>query len=182
MIATGIALAGGGVVLLRLGWQRSGIPVAAGWMAIVAALALLAVAGGTWGLAVAGSSSVCAALLLLAATAATAPAGRVAAERAVAPAAPPRLRADDVGRRLAVFLLVVPAGLVLSAAIGWTAQRAAVAGGWGAADATALALFLMPLAWGGLAGWQMTRDGPVAMARGALALALVAGLIYLAGS
>ncbi len=168
-----IILAAVGPLLLRFGWQRQRGPVIAGWLALGAAAALLTATNGAWGLAVGATASMAMGLLILAHAAWTAPAGRAAATRERQRIERPRLPLRLIGRRVLVFVLVVPGGLLASAFLGWAAQHASVTAGWDLANATALALLLAPIAWALMTTWQMLQRSPLRMA---IAPVLAAGL------
>ena len=150
-----ILLAASGPLLLRMGWQRLRAPVIAGWVALAGAAALLLASEGAWGLAAGATAAMASAGLMISLAGFTSPTGREAVRRESARRPREPLRWRGIGRCLLVFVAVVPAGLAASAFFAWAAQRAAFHAGWDAADSTALALFLAPLAWASAASWQL---------------------------
>jgi hypothetical protein len=105
---------------------------------------------------------------------------RASEERIVPPQPPLPFDGADLARRLLIFLIVVPLDLAATALLAWAAQRTAYRGRWADADATALALFLLPLLWMMIAGWQMTaRPRLAAMAAAPLGCAALGGLLWL---
>lgn len=175
-IGIGIAAAGLAIMLVRAGWGGRRAVAGAGWLLLAGTLAWLIGRDGAWGAAIAATAAMATALLILLRAAWTAPVGRVRAVRARPSITLPRLRAGAIGRRLAVFALVVPGGLAATALLAFGAQAGAARIGWAEADRTVMMLMLQPTAWGVLAGWQMLRSGPAAMVMPMLACA-AAGLL-----
>lgn len=166
MLAVPLLAAALGVVLLRFGWGRTGgVAVGGGWALIFAGLGMLVWGDGAWGLALGTSAAILAALGLLGQAALTTPAGRQAPVREPAPSLP--LRGDGlrgIGRRVAVFLCVVPAAAATSVLIALAGQALARAAGWHPADSGVAGLVLFPVAWTILATMLLLKDGPLRMA------------------
>jgi hypothetical protein len=171
--SAGVAL---GVLALRAGWGASRAPVAIGWLLIVLGLGALAARTGAWGLAFGATIAMLAAFLLLGREALATPARRASPGGARSGETLPRPRLTGLGRRTAVFLLVVPMGFAATQLLAFGAQAAARRAGWVEADATTLALLLQPTAWAVLASIQVMRAGPVAMIVPVL-LCTLAGLL-----
>lgn len=186
-LAAALALWAAGPVVLRYGWQRNR-PVVAGAWAILALAAVLLVRGeGAWGLAAGATCAMASAMVMLGMAAAVTPGAivrtpRAAAERGGAPPGDLPL-GGDLARRLTIFLVVVVLDLAASALLAWSVQRGLFRSGTGAADATALALFLLPLLWVAMASWQMMLDRTAAITAGMMAApisaALLGGLLWL---
>lgn len=180
MLVPGLALAAGGPVLLRRGWNRSLAFVVAGWAAFALAGLLVLRADGAWGLAVGCTIASCVALGLLALAALRSPAARSArAAREALPQAPARFDGTDLARRIAIFLVVGILDLISALILAWACQRLAFVGGIAEANALIIGLFALPLAWAALASWQMTRSRIRDMLAAALATALTGGLAWL---
>ncbi|WBH18066.1 hypothetical protein [Sphingomonas radiodurans] len=165
------------MVLVRVGWGGQRVYGAIGWGLAVAALVLLAARDGAWGIAigvVAGTATALAIVLH---------AGMLSPARALRPAreAPaislPRRRGDLL-RRLGVFALVVPAAFAAAQWLAFGAHAAARGAGAPEADATAIMLFLQPIAWMAIMAWQMTRDGPSRMILPPAAAALLGTILW----
>ena len=143
-----------GVVVLRLAWslkQRSPGANAAGWALLVLAVALGGTAAGAWGIAVASLVAMAAAALLLGWAASTSPRGRAGASNRRAGMLPETDEPLHFGRRALTFVLVALAALAASIALAIGLRAAALGLGWNEADANAVALMAVPLAWGALA-------------------------------
>ena len=181
-IGIGIGIAGGiaasvlAIMLVRAGWGGRRRLAAGGWLLLAGACAWLIARDGAWGAAILATAAMATALLLLLGAAWTAPAGRMRPPRTPPSITLPRLRIGAIGRRCAVFALVVPGGLAATVLLAFGAQAAAGRIGWMEADRTVMMLILQPTAWGVLAGWQMLRSGPMAMTTPMLACA-AAGLL-----
>lgn len=170
-----------GPVALRLGWRHHRAPVALGWAALALAAVLLARDSGAWGLAVGSTVAMLSALALLAQAALATPSPRRAtAGRIAMPLPAESIDWPDVRRRAGVFLVVIVLDLVATLFLAWSAQRALFRSGANAADATALALLLLPVLWLGLASWQMTRNHLGTMLPLPVALIVVGGVTWLA--
>lgn len=161
-IALALLLVVAGIVLVRTGWGGRRALARIGWGVIALAVAVLMAGDGAWGLAVAASGGMVAALLLLAREALRTAPTRSPPARAPASVTLPH-RALGVGRRLLVFLLVVPVGAAAAYLFAMGAEGAAARLGWSPADRTALAFFAAPVAWTVLASVQMIQPGPVRM-------------------
>jgi hypothetical protein len=145
---------------------------------ILAAALLLGIAAGAWGIAVSAMATSTAALLILAYVAAHSVAARrtLAREAAVHPVDVQAV-VSGLPRRFAVFLLVVPGGIVASTIVALGARAVASRAGWDAADSTMVALAGMPFVWSIIASLQMTQSSLVRMVAIALVPALAGGLL-----
>ena len=175
----------GGIALLRLAWgrpDRSLVLVAAGWaLLLVGALAGVRL-GGAWGLAVATIVAMAAALAVLAVAAATAPAtARAAAPNRRAGVAPDGAPLA-LGRRVVTFLIVVPLALATAIAFAIGVRGAALLVGVGEADANAIALFAVPLAWGLLSVTVLMRHSRAAQLATLLLYALAGAVGFIPGT
>lgn len=151
-----------GVLLIRQGWgARRGVAIA-GWGTVAAAIALLATADGAWGIAVGATAAMLAAIALLAREAVRTAPTRTPAAREPASVTLPH-RALGVGRRLLVFVLVVPVGAAAAYMFAMGAEGAAARLGWHAADRTALAMATAPVAWMVIGSVQLIQSGPIPM-------------------
>ena len=175
-----LALGGAGLslVLVRLGWGgRRGLAVA-GWALAAVSLLALTLADGAWGLAMGLAVGSVVALALVLQAGWVSPAGRTRKSRAMPSADLPHSW-RGMGRRLAVFALVVPIGFAASL---WLAYGLnGLMKGDGALDANSVAalLFVQPVAWTALMSWQMTRPGPRAMIVQPLVAALAGTLLWM---
>ncbi len=165
-----------GVAALRRGWGGRRGWIIAGWTLIGAALIALAVTAGAWGLAIGSSAAMAAAMAILARAGIAEPARDKRSPRAIPTVTPPRWRWRGLARRIAVFLLIVPVGLVASAVLAFGADALARRAGWVEADSLALALFVQPVAWAILAAIQSMKPGPARMIAPALICAAI-GLV-----
>lgn len=168
-----------GMLLVRVGWggQRHAAP--AGWAITIAASAVLVARDGAWGLAMGGVVAMTVAVTIVLHAGWAAPARARRAPREAPSITLPR-RPGDLARRIAVFVLVVPAAFAAAQWLAYGAQALARRAGAGEADAIVLTMFLQPTLWGVLMVWQMTRPGPMRMiapplAATALGTALWAG-------
>lgn len=151
-----------GLLLVRLGWGGRRGASAVGWTAATVGLVVLTVGDGAWGLAMGIVAGTVAALAILLYAGLTTPAKRLRAARAPLSITLPR-RPADLGRRLLVFVLVVPVAFVAAQWFAFGVQALARRHGAGDTNAIVLTLFLQPLLWAGLMAWQMTRAGPARM-------------------
>lgn len=139
-----------GVAALRLAWaqpRRSAGLNALAWGAVAAGLVVLAWADGAWGVAVGLTAAMLTAAIFLAIAAAAPGNGRRRDEAAA-------IRKDRdgrpelaLGRRTAIFLLVVPGAFAASVLLSLAALGLARQAGWSEADGIALAFYLFPFAW-----------------------------------
>jgi hypothetical protein len=162
-----------GVMLLRFGWGGHRATICAGWIAILAGIALLGRANGAWGIAIGSVLAMAAGAALLGWAAWTAPTRPARAERAtrMTAAAGPRRRFTG---RLATFAIVGPAGFAAAQILALALHAAARGAGRAEADATALALLLQPAVWAVLMTVQLLCARRVAMIAAA-ALTAAAG-------
>ena len=179
VLALGLVLCTAGVALLRASWgQRKPALTALGWSALVLGTAAAAMAEGAWGIAMAWLAATLAGALLLGHAVVTTPAGRAVAGREPLTTDSWRFDASDFGRRLAVFVLVVPVGFAAAQLLAFGAQAAARRAGWAEADTMVLMLLGQPIAWTILASIQITRRGPIAMIVPAVAFALAGAILW----
>ncbi|WP_325283807.1 hypothetical protein [Sphingomonas sp.] len=173
-----------GALLLRFGWDAREPAqtrlTLAGWAAIAAALLALTLRDGAWGLAIGTLPVMLVAgcVLMREAWASAAP-----ARPARAADSDPTVRlhaADwrDVGRRLAIFLLVVPVSGLASLVVGLAAAAMVRAAGGLEGDATVLTLFVTPLVWSVLGVALMLGMRARDMLRPLGAVALVSGAVF----
>lgn len=144
----------GGVAVLRVAWgkeQRSHALNTAGWLLLGLSAWFGGAAGGAWGIAVTAQFAIGLALVLLGLAAIRSPATPVRASNRRAGMLPEPGERARVGRRLVTFLLVVVLSLGSAVALAIAFRGLALALGGSEADANALALFIQPLAWTGLA-------------------------------
>ncbi|MFC0203845.1 hypothetical protein [Novosphingobium soli] len=160
------ALAGvGGVAVLRAAWsrpQRSFILVTLGWGLLLASLVLGAISGGAWGCAVASLWAMGAAFAALAWAAISSPPGKGQASNRRVGMLPGRGEPRRIGGRLLTFALVAVVSALLAIGAALAVGALARAAGWSAANANAMLLFTMPLAWSVIAYAvlvQATRKG-----------------------
>ena len=159
MIAVGLFVVAGAIVLVRFGWggRRGAAPL--GWALAIAGLTILTLRDGAWGLAIGTAAAIAMALALVL------QAGWVSPNKPQRPAREPSsvtipARSADLAGRLAVFLLVVPFAFVAAQWLAFGIQAIARRIGAAEADAVVLALFLQPILWGVIMTVQMTRAGP----------------------
>jgi hypothetical protein len=162
VVAGALVLIVAAVALVRFGWEGRRAVAWAGWGALAVALVLLATADGAWGVAVGTTlgMSVALAVVLYAGWREPARARRAPRE---APSITLPHGGSELGRRFAVFVLVVPVAFAATQWLAYGSQALARAAGWNGTDATVLMLFAQPVLWGVLMTWQMTRSGPGAM-------------------
>lgn len=170
-------IAAAAIVLIRMGWGGARALALAGWALLLLALAAMTVRAGAWGIAVVVTGASIAALGVLSREAWLSKPSRGRPPREPASVTLPH-RALGVGRRLLVFVLVVPVGLAVSQLFALGAEAAAVRAGWSAPDRTALAFFATPIAWSVLASLQMTRATPLAMIPPTLLVAAAGALLW----
>ena len=154
LVWTGAALGTAGVAALRLAWaQERGSPLlnTVGWLLLAGDVVAGGVGAGAWGVAVASLFPMGFALVLLAAAAASSPAGRTNASNRRVNMLPEAGEPKRIGRRLGTFLIVVVAGLAASIALAIAIRAAGSAIGWSEANALAAAFFAVPIVWGILA-------------------------------
>ena len=159
MIWTATFAVVGGMTLVRAGWNGRFAVAVLGWVLIAAALLLAAYAFGAWGVAIGMTAGMIVALSALFWSERLMPGRPWRPDRTPVAAAPVRLPVS-LFRRVSVFLLVVPSGGIAALVLAFGMQAVAQRAGMGAADATACTIFLMPVVWIGLMGWQLTRNGP----------------------
>lgn len=159
ILAGGVVCAVAGIGVLRLAWSRDrrSHPLnGSGWGLLGLGEALGGFAAGAWGASIVALWAMGAAFVALGAAALASRPTREPTRRASAstrrvgmmPEAGEPLR---LGGRMLTFGLVAILPALLATGAGLAARGLARAGGAVAADANVLALFVMPLAWTGLA-------------------------------
>ncbi|WP_085810371.1 hypothetical protein [Sphingomonas sp. TZW2008] len=179
MIAAPLLVVVAATLLIRAGWSGRRSLGVVGWALGGVALGWLAWGDGAWGIALGTVAGIAVALALVLYAGATAPARTRRAPREAPAIALPR-NGGDFGRRVAVFLLVVPVAFVAAQWCAYGVQALARRAGSGEADAIVLTLFLQPMIWSALMIWQMTRPGPVQMIAPAALTAVSGTLLWLA--
>jgi hypothetical protein len=183
VVSTGCIAAAAGVPLLWLAWNKppgsKALARAAGWLLILAAVALLGATSGAWGVAVSATVTSAAALLVLAYVAATSAPKQASVREAPHHDLDVRKIFSELPRRIAVFLLAVPGGLFASTLLTFGARAAARHAGWPESDSTMLALGGLPLAWSIIASLQMMQSSLATMAATIVVPAVCGGLLGL---
>ncbi len=171
-----------GVLLIRLGWGRDGgaTRVGMGWALVALGLGALMWRDGAWGLALGGSVTILAAMLVLSHAAITAPRPRKATP-VREPTAAVALHSENwaaLGRRILVFLLAVPGAAAASMLVALAVQTLARAGGWGEANAGVAGLAAFPIAWAILTTLVMLKDRVTQMAGIVAVVAIPAAALF----
>ena len=131
-----------------VGWGLFGLGAVLGWLA-----------AGAWGSTVAAIGGMAAALSLLAYAAATAPASTNArASNRRVGALPEGGEPRRIGRRIATFLIVVLAAMIVSIGIALATRGLIALSGGGEANANVASFFMMPLAWAVLAFFLLMEE------------------------
>jgi len=168
MTGVAIALIVIALVLVRTGWGRARRVAVAGWALAVVSLSGLGWLDGAWGIAVGVIAACFVALLMIAYAALTSPSRPVrrSAETTAAlfeNVALPENNGLAIGRRLLVFLMVVPLSFLAAQWFAF-ALNAAMKGDMALdANSVALMMFVQPVIWTILMAWQMTLSGTRAM-------------------
>jgi len=139
-----------GVGVLRLAWslpRRSPTGNAASWGVLLASVVGAALAEGAWGISVVAMFTMAAAMTALAVAGARSPAGREKASNRRVGMLPEAGEPRRIGRRLGTFALVIVAGFAVSLGLALAMRGLGGLLGWHEANANALALFTVPLAW-----------------------------------
>ncbi|HEY6816063.1 MAG TPA: hypothetical protein VI168_11030 [Croceibacterium sp.] len=150
LLGLAAALGVAGVAVLRFAWSlpRRSVPWnAAGWGLLLAAAIGAALAEGAWGVSVASLLAMGAATIALAEAGARAPRGRAAASNRRVGMLPEAGEPRQIGRRIGTFALVILAGSAVSVGLATAMRGLGGLLGWHAANANALALFTVPVAW-----------------------------------
>lgn len=175
-----------GVAALRHAWgrpRRSTLRNASAWGLVLVGAGLALAGNGAWGLAVAALAGMATAAALLAHAGWSAPHGRGRASTRKVNMLPGPGEPLHLGRRIATFLLIVPLGFATSLLAALGARALAAMAGWSEANANALALALLPLAWGLLSSWLIMLPRRSAQAAWLAAPAAAGlGLILLGGA
>ncbi|AHE54716.1 hypothetical protein [Sphingomonas sanxanigenens] len=178
MTALMLLAAAVGVLLVRAGWpagaRRRGPLLIAGWGAIAISLIGMGRQDGAWGVTMVALVAMVVAQGALA-VAALEKGRKAKAERAPREAEPTVALSPGgwagLGRRVTIFLLVVPFGAVVAMLFALALLGAVRAAGWHDANSTPLGLLLWPIAWALLATWMLMYE---TLARIARPLAFVA--------
>lgn len=165
------------MLLIRAGWAGRRGAAAVGWAVAVAALFTLAWRDGAWGLAVGTVAGMAAALAMVSHAGWRSPV-KVRRPAREAPSIVLPRRWSDGGRRILVFVLVVPVAFVAAQWLAFGAQALARRAGAGDADTLVMTLFLQPTLWSVLMCWQMTRSGPAKMVAGPIATAALGTILW----
>lgn len=146
------------VGLMRVGWGGDRRIAWLGWLGAVGAVAWLGALEGAWGIATGFVAGTAIALAIILHAAALAPAGKrhIAIEQSVS--LPSGLQ--GLGRRLAVFALVVPVGFAATQWFAFALNTWMKGGAPIEANSVATMFMAQPVLWTGLMAWQMTRAGP----------------------
>jgi len=179
MIAAALAAILCGIALIRLGWGGRNTVAAVGWTSTAAGLVALAAADGAWGIAIGTVVGMTAGLGLVLYAGWTAPAKVVRPPREAPSILLPR-HWHALGRRITVFVLVVPVAFVAAQWLAFAAQAVARRSGANEADTMVMTLFLQPTLWAVLMAWQMTRAGPARMVAPPAAAALLGTALWCA--
>ncbi len=174
-----LALGGAGLslVLVRLGWGgRRGL-AAAGWGLAALSLLALTLAEGAWGLAMGMTAGAVVALLLVLQAGWVSPAGRARKHRDTPSTDVPHTW-RGIGRRLAVFALVVPVSFAASLWLAYGLNALMKGGGELEANSVSTMLFVQPVTWTVLMSWQMTRPGPHQMIAQPVVAAIAGTLLW----
>lgn len=158
MIAAALIAVAVGIGLVRLGWAGSRGVALAGWAVAVGALLVLTLGEGAWGLAMGCVAGMTAAVALVLYAGWMSPPKSSRAPRE-APAITIPVRAGDIARRLAVFVLAVPIAFAAAQWFAYGVQALARSGGAADADTVALTLGLQPLAWSIVMTLQLIQSG-----------------------
>ena len=169
------------VAPVRLGWggRRRVAGAGAGWALGLAVLLALAARDGAWGLAIGTVTGIAAALAFVLHAGWTSPAKVRRAPREAPAILLPR-RWPDLGRRVLVFVLVVPIAFCAAQWLAFAVQAVARRAGAGDADTMVMTLLLQPILWAVLMAWQMTRAGPARMVAPPAAAALLGTALWCA--
>ncbi len=167
------------MALVRYGWGGPSMAAWGGWALALAALLVLGVQDGAWGIAVGIVTGTLAALAIVLHAGLTSPAKARRPSREAPSIALPR-RLPDLGRRLVVFVLVVPIAFAAAQWLAFGSQALARHAGAGDADTFVLTTMLQPIAWAALMSWQMTRADPSAMVLPPVAAALLGTVLWCA--
>ena len=173
MLGAGLAM-----VLVRVGWSGRTWLAAAGWALAAAALLVLTLADGAWGLAMGMVCAVTVALVLVLGAGWVSPRGGARKDRET-PATDVPHSWRGTGRRLAVFALVGPVGFAASLWLAYGLNALMKGTGELEANSVATLLFVLPVCWTVLMSWQMTRPGPMRMIVQPLVAAAAGTLLWL---
>jgi hypothetical protein len=168
-----------GIALIRLGWGGRRGAAGVGWALGVAGLVALTARDGAWGLAIGTVAGIAAALACVLYAGWTSPARAQRAPREAPAILLPR-RWHDLGRRVLVFVLVVPIAFCAAQWLAFAAQGVARRAGVNDADTMVMTLLLQPMLWAVLMAWQMTRAGPARMVAPPAAAALLGTALWCA--
>lgn len=154
LIVAGVVAAVVAVAVLRASWarpKRSAALNALGWGLIALAAVLGWQGAGAWGVSVVALVGMGAATVALAIAAATAPPGKAKASNRRVKMLPEKGEPNEIGRRVATFVIVVPLALLVSLGLAVVVRALADLAGASEADSVTLAFFATPLVWAILA-------------------------------
>lgn len=157
------ALGVAGVAALRFAWslpRRSAAWNGVGWGLLALSTVGAGMAEGAWGIAVAALFAMAAAALALAVAGIRAPRGRAAASNRRVGLLPEGAEPRRIGRRFGTFALVILAGFAVAVGLAMSVRGFGGLLGWSEANANALALFVVPLAWAVLATVLLMQTRP----------------------
>lgn len=144
------------LLLVRIGWGSRSRLAIAGWIVAAVGLLALTLQNGAWGLAIGSVMGIVSALVMVGFVGWQSPSRLRRPERQKTATAHID-GSSDIGRRLTVFLLVVPCAFAAAQWFAFGLQALVRRGGAAEADAVALTLFVQPTLWGAIMAVQMTR-------------------------
>ena len=172
MTALILLMAAVGVLFVRAGWparaRGRGPLLIAGWSAITVSLIVMGWQDGAWGVTLSAAVAMVVAHGALA-VAAFEKGRKARAERAPREADPTVTLSPGgwrgLGRRVTIFLLVVPLGAAVAMLFALAVLGAVRATGWHDANSTPLGFLLWPIAWALLATWMLMYEKLARIAR-----------------
>lgn len=138
------------MAVLRVSWglpQRSAPLNALGWLLMALSVVLGWTGAGAWGVTVVSLWAIGAAMVLVGFAAWRSPPARRKPVKRRVGMLPEHGEPLHLGRRVATFLIVVPAALLASLALGLATRWIALLAGASEANANVLALFAVPVGW-----------------------------------
>lgn len=139
-----------GVGVLRWAWSGAGRSAAlngAGWALLLGGALAGGLAEGAWGVSVSALTGMVAAFLVLAWAAAVSPPSKARASNRRVGLIPETGEPLRLLSRTLTFVLVALVAAIVSVGLAVTTRGVAGKAGLGAADATVLAYFILPIAW-----------------------------------
>lgn len=167
-----LLLAAAGVLLVRAGWPAKargrGPLLIGGWSAIAVSLVVMGWRDGAWGVTMSAVVAMVVAHGPLA-VAALEKGKKAKVERAPRETDPTVTLSPGgwlgVGRRVTIFLLVVPFGAVVAMLFALAVLGGVRAVGWHDVNSTPLGFLLWPIAWALLATWMLMYERVARIAR-----------------